>query len=109
MSVLREVPVYWVCKGCGREGSYTTWDMNADPEMIDSVVIHKKQIGECPYCTDCEPGNKEDTKTQNILDQMIAWLQEIDKRLDLLEKLFPHLDMEKIQVKRYIDGTTEER
>lgn len=79
MSILREIPVYWRCLNCGREGVYTTWDMDADPTSIDKLVQRRREIAECPYCTDGVEGPLPDFAGMKLEDILKAVIEELKK------------------------------
>jgi len=88
MSILREVPVYWKCLNCGREGEYTTWDLDADPTTI-GYSIRRVQVGECMYCTDGVEGPLPDysgMELQDILKAIIEELKKLGNEVELIKK-----------------------
>lgn len=78
MSILREVPVYWRCLNCGREGEYTTWDLDADPTTLGRT-IRRVQVGECMYCTDGVEGPLPELAGVKLEDILKAIIEELKK------------------------------
>ncbi len=98
MSILREVPVYWRCLNCGREGEYTTWDLDADPVSF-GVTIRRVQVGECMYCTDGVEGPLPELAGVKLEDILKAIIEEIKKLTNEVELIKKQLKLAKIEGK----------
>jgi len=89
MSYMRWIPVHWMCRSCGAEGVYTTWNPDAADETIHKIVA-KKVLEECPMCTDAQPGPPFPTEPGNNLETVLVTilnkLEEHEKRLTKIEE-----------------------
>lgn len=89
MSILRKVEVYWKCRGCGREGVYTTWDMDADPTSINRVVQQKRELSECAFCTDGvedPPPDPSWLTNDELVKAIVNELKRIAGEVELIKK-----------------------